>query len=293
MSGWAAAAQIGGELAGAWLGSESSRKANNASKKIAREQMALQKEFAQNGIRWKVADAKAAGLHPLAALGANTISYTPQAVGIDATNHWGNALSNMGQDVSRAIQAHQSKAERAQELQKAEDYNNKRMQLDIDRQALDVEKHKRDIANMDLQNELLKSQLARARSAQLGPGMPSTTALPRSGGRIVADVTSPSGAVEVNPSQITAARPGEPSLEAGATPGFKEYRIGGKNLGFNAELPAASSSSEAFESSGELLAPAYILTHNVLRGAEWLWNKYYDRGKKTPRQTNYNRAGRY
>lgn len=37
----------------------------------------MQKEFAQMGVRWKVEDAKAAGLHPLYALGANTVSASP------------------------------------------------------------------------------------------------------------------------------------------------------------------------------------------------------------------------
>jgi hypothetical protein len=41
------------------------RKANEAN-------IALQREFAQKSIQWKTADAKAAGLHPLAALGAQT-----------------------------------------------------------------------------------------------------------------------------------------------------------------------------------------------------------------------------
>ena len=73
---------------------------NRAAKKAAAQQAALQKEFAQNGIRWKVADAKAAGLHPLSALGAQTISYQPVSVGQDFS-----AFGQMGQDVSRAMMA--------------------------------------------------------------------------------------------------------------------------------------------------------------------------------------------
>lgn len=37
----------------------------------------LQREFAQYGVRWRVADARAAGLHPLAALGIQTNAATP------------------------------------------------------------------------------------------------------------------------------------------------------------------------------------------------------------------------
>lgn len=38
-----------------------------------------QREFAQKGIRWRVSDAKKAGIHPLFALGANTASFSPVA----------------------------------------------------------------------------------------------------------------------------------------------------------------------------------------------------------------------
>lgn len=40
---------------------------------------ALQREFAQHGIQWKVADAQAAGVHPLYALGGGTPSFSPGA----------------------------------------------------------------------------------------------------------------------------------------------------------------------------------------------------------------------
>jgi hypothetical protein len=41
----------------------------------------LQREFAQHGISWKVADAARAGIHPLAALGVQTHSASPVHVG--------------------------------------------------------------------------------------------------------------------------------------------------------------------------------------------------------------------
>lgn len=49
----------------------------NQAKKEAQANRDLQREFAQNSIQWKVADAKKAGLHPLYALGSNGASYTP------------------------------------------------------------------------------------------------------------------------------------------------------------------------------------------------------------------------
>lgn len=51
--------------------------------KLAERQENLQREFAQNSIQWRVNDAKKAGIHPVAALGSQGISYNPSYVGGD------------------------------------------------------------------------------------------------------------------------------------------------------------------------------------------------------------------
>lgn len=70
------------------------------SKSIARAQMRLQKEFAQNGIQWRVDDARRAGIHPLYALGANTATYTP--VSQDSSG-LGNAVADAGAYLGKAV----------------------------------------------------------------------------------------------------------------------------------------------------------------------------------------------
>lgn len=55
-------------------------------------------QFAKHGLSWRVADAKRAGLHPLAALGAN-LSSGP----VTHVNPLGSALSSAGQDIGAAI----------------------------------------------------------------------------------------------------------------------------------------------------------------------------------------------
>lgn len=132
--------------------------------RVAANNIALQKEFAQQGIRWKVEDAKAAGVHPLYALGASTHSFSPVSVGgagypgdpgvsqstpaIDTGMP--NALANAGQDIGRAVSAMKTPQERMSD-------------------ALALE-------NMSLQNDLLRSQIAqnfsRSFGAGTGPGMP-------------------------------------------------------------------------------------------------------------------------
>lgn len=54
------------------------------------QQMAAQKEFAKKGIQWRAEDARKAGIHPLAALGAQTAQYSP--VGDTAGAHLGDAV---------------------------------------------------------------------------------------------------------------------------------------------------------------------------------------------------------
>jgi len=80
--------------------------ANRATEEYERE-----KEFAQMGIRWKVADAKAAGLHPLAALGAQTHSYAPQNAFVSSAPYLAD-FSKMGQYINRATGAGITEEER-------------------------------------------------------------------------------------------------------------------------------------------------------------------------------------
>lgn len=69
---------------------------------IAMKNIALQKEFAQQGVSWRIADAKNAGIHPLAALGVNPVSFSPVHVGGDAPRK---NMLNMGQNLQRALSA--------------------------------------------------------------------------------------------------------------------------------------------------------------------------------------------
>lgn len=146
----------------------------------------MQERFAKSGIRWKVADAKAAGLHPLAALGATGASASPVTVGSD--------FGSMGQDIHRAMQATRT----AEERKETNAVNAQLSSLAIERGRLE--------------NEWLRSRIARENSAQIGPAMPSPV---ESGFRIV-------------PNDIPAnAGPGHEHLTAGpATPGLTRVDMG-------------------------------------------------------------------
>lgn len=135
----------GASIIGGLFGKSSAEKANKANIK-------LQKEFAQNGIQWKVADAKAAGLHPLAALGAQTTAFSPSVVG---DTSFGTGIAQAGQDVGRAINSTRTQG------QKADAYTKTVQDLSIQR--------------MGLENTLLASQIAKTNQAGSPPDMPTAT----------------------------------------------------------------------------------------------------------------------
>jgi len=174
----AEAISAGANLLGGFLGS--SEKAKDRK---------LQKQFAQQGIQWKVADAKAAGLHPLAALGAQTMSYSPVSVGGSDIS---TGLAAAGQDVSRAINSTRSASARVDAYTKTiQDLN---------------------IRRMGLENDLLASQIAKVNQAGGNPPMPTP------GDRMLIEGQGNSPLVKAEPVEQTATAPGQPYAEAAANP---------------------------------------------------------------------------
>lgn len=77
----------------------------------ANKNMQLQKDAMKEGIRWKVNDAKKAGIHPLYALGAPNFSPSPVQGG-DFSGMI-EPLSRMGQDIDRSSMAQQPSGARS------------------------------------------------------------------------------------------------------------------------------------------------------------------------------------
>ena len=129
------------------------REANKVSERNAKRNIKFQKLFAKHGVRWKTADAKAAGLHPYFALGGSTHSFSPVSVG-HAADPTGSHLMSMGQDLSRAGQAKMTSGMRAM--------SNAIGSLSVERASLE--------------NKLLEAQIyatyARTKRDQLPPAMP-------------------------------------------------------------------------------------------------------------------------
>lgn len=119
-------------------------------KKIARMNIAHQKEFAQHGVRWKVDDARAAGIHPLYALGAQTHSFSPVTAGSSLSD----GIRSAGQDFGRAIDATRTKGERVDAHARAI-------------QALTLQRGQ-------LENQLLATQIRKLNQTGSPPARPST-----------------------------------------------------------------------------------------------------------------------
>lgn len=94
-----------------------------------------QQEWQKNQLTWRALDAKQAGIHPLAAIGANLTSPSPSMIGGMGNNaaDVGSTAKDLGQDISRALMAQTSKHDR-----KLMDLQLNNAQLDNEMKALEV-----------------------------------------------------------------------------------------------------------------------------------------------------------
>lgn len=151
-----------------------------------------QRKYAQNGIQWRVADAQRAGIHPLYALGANTPSFSP------VSTYAADGIAQAGQDLSRAQTAAQDRRERERDRQHAVAVANTRARKDDPLARLNTER-------AQLENDLLRSQIARLNSAQVGPAAPS-----------FGSSNARPGAIDSVPATVEVGSIGEPARAPGA-----------------------------------------------------------------------------
>lgn len=144
---WGAA--IGG-VAGGIMGSKGGG-TDDLPGNLANMSLQFQKDLALNGVRFRVEDAKRAGIHPALALGMQPANFTPVSVGGQSRDEsdlsW---MRNAGHDISRAIDSTRTTPEREHARAMA---------------ALQVE-------HAGLSNDLLRSQIARLQRDQVGPAFP-------------------------------------------------------------------------------------------------------------------------
>lgn len=122
---------------------------NKANEKAGKQNAALQREFAQNSVQWKVEDSKKAGIHPLYGIGAQTI--TPQASFVGDTS-LPTALADVGQNIGSAIDRTRTAPQKLNAVAQTA-------------QALELER-------AGLQNDFLRTQIAEAKARTIGPAFP-------------------------------------------------------------------------------------------------------------------------
>lgn len=225
----------------------------NKAEKAAEKQAQLQREFAQNGIRWKVADAAAAGIHPLYALGANTVSYSPVSVGTD--------FASVGQNLGRAIDAGRTGVEKGNAFEKTV-------------QALTIQK-------MGLENDLLASNLRTINQ----PGHPPT----RPGGGTTASpatMSSGGGGININvnpantPAEAAEAQYGEIGGEI----------VGGSNFlddVLRTHLPAAAKTGHITQDLNDMIKRWAVETGNKIYAAPKRQYKPFTAPKSSARRYTF------
>lgn len=224
-----------GSIAGGLLGNSAAKKANKTAQANRQEDIALQREFAQNSIQWKANDAKAAGISKLAALGAPTTSYAPVSTGSTSADY--SFLGNAGQNIGRAISASSSPDRQTAAIQKAG-------------QAIQLE-------GLQLDNDIKRAQISSMARTQLAPGTASGAGGP---------YPIPGQPMSIEPptrSQSTktdVGTPGEPSIVPGRTP--EVLLTDTVSGGYAPVLPPAL--QEALESQGVLAQAQYFIRNGLM-----------------------------
>lgn len=231
--------------------------ANNIAfqKEQAELERARQKEFAQMGIQWRVADAKAAGVHPLAALGASGAASSPITVsGGDPPYRKPASISGIDDFLSEQMGQNLTRARTTQLTPAA-----------AEMEGLALERARKE-------NQLLDARIAAQWSSVLG--QPPTPAMPGGGpGVFTSPVMDnrprvvPRDLVKVEPGKVTSSRRDDVGTEAGPTPFLKDYNLG---WGMSVPMPSqqAAESLEGMGAFGHFVYPAAITAR---LGARWLY----------------------
>lgn len=179
----------------------SAKENRESAERLQQNNEALQREFAQHGIRWKVDDAKAAGLHPLYALGGSGSSYTPSAI-IGGSSPVGEAMQTMGQNLSRSARAVMTPEEKLL-------------------QDLQIQEVRSRIKENDARANLLDAQ-ASVTGQQKSPGMPSGAVIHSPAGTFKTGPFTPAQTVQDEYGDLVENVYGMSRVAAESTKGFWE-----------------------------------------------------------------------
>lgn len=192
---WGAIAAAGASALGSYLNNKAKSDAYNDSMAFSREQFEYQKALHQNQIQWRVEDAKKAGVHPMAALGLSSMSFSP--VSSASAPEYDNWLGDIGQSADYAITKAKDKKQQAEAFA----LQQKGLSLDLEGKELD---------NAMKREELEAFRMKLATNQAIG-----TPAAPGQAMSLI-DGQNDSQKVNVVPAEVTASA--KTGLEAGVNP---------------------------------------------------------------------------
>lgn len=231
--GWLS--DIGGLIGdiGSWFGEDSPEEQQN--KNIDNQRL-----FAQQGLSWRVADAKNAGLHPLSALGVSTASFSPNpiVVGDGSLGRAGAALGSAADQWFARREAEKVAAKQEVAEAEARERDERVLQREeaesVSRRGMYEAQASRDFAEA----QLADSQRMRLQQESVGDK-----------GRMVGNTTPlKQDAVEYKPDLVTSTKSDNAAITAGVHAMFQERTItpGGKKV----LVFADSDPAESFEGIG-------------------------------------------
>lgn len=207
---------IVGPAIGGALGLVGNSATNAANAAAAQQNYEAQKEFAQYGIRWKVADAKAAGIHPLAALGAMTSGYTPSQTMFTSPDY--SFVGEMGQNIGRAVDAKRTQEERA----KQQVFQDQMAATQLQGQQLDNE-YKRTLIDSEKQDMVMRLARSAEMAARTQGQVPAMPSLGKNGG-LSGQAQYATGETKKDVSGVPTSVRGNASVQAGVPPDVRFYQ---------------------------------------------------------------------
>lgn len=286
-------ANIAGSLIGAGSSLAGGMINATTSKIIAREQMRLQKEFAQNGIQWRVEDAKKAGLHPLYAIGASGATYTPVSQDSSAM---GNAVADAGAYLGKAVDQSIDRATRKELEQENVEYQR------LMREG-NIEMMRQNILGKKLDNDYVMQQLKNSQKtlASGNPGRPLAVSTPmgeifvnnpdvkRYTSKVSGNGASALAGVNLKKADVTLSTPENPAQVAGAN---SDYQLIRSRDGYEivASQPFADATDDDYIAKGlwqfrhfigdrldppdNLNSASYPLPNWAPKGTVWRYNRF-------------------
>jgi len=222
---------------------------------MARQQQEGQREFAQNALQWRVADARAAGLHPLSAISAQLPSYQPMVLG-DTSPSYGQSIahSRFGDSLSEVIREYDRDPLMRPSFQR------KALATTIDRNEQIAEANLR-LARSQADQSETQAAMQQIELNRMLFGMSTTNK--------EADALKKDPLFDIGPNQITASTPGKPW--EGAGPGKPFWDVYHLDQGLQIDLPQGSNAGEAVEAISESKAiMAGVIAYNVKKyGPQW------------------------